>query len=432
MAACRHQDTLALEPGLEIDPQNGRGPRSLLPRGVGSLRSPRIGVYTGPGTSHSWLWFVDLFDRRSLNDVVFLDDEYVRGGLLHGLDVFVVSGGDTFGVARALGREGARAIETFIRTGGVYVGSCAGAYLPMRSSKEYLNWFNFTDIKIANLSKNLPDIKRLKSKACTIYGCGYVFHAVREEVRLRMTGNAPFEGVGEIVAPLYGGAAMVAERPSEVLARYCGFTGKTLFLVDEGEAEKTLMGRAAAITTKMGDGRLFLFGPHFEHPGFPAANELLVKAILWDLRDKPLVPKAAVEEVHFVGEAKKSLLRDIKREISNARIVALGIETFSLQWKIGDKIYEPEKIRVFLEAVWKRLGGLERCGGICMEKGSDTIMADCAGRIVRTLREMKGRLDAGEDTFDLATGLFDALRRFTMVFLEVYFRSVRFLNQEQE
>ncbi len=432
MSACHHQDILDPEPGLGVEPRNGHGSRSLPPRGMGSLRHPRIGVYTGPGTSHSWLWFVDLFDRTSLDDVVFLDDEHVRGGLLHGLDVFVVSGGDTFGIARVLGQEGAREIETFIGSGGVYVGSCAGAYLPLRSSKEYLNWFNFTDIKIANLSKDPPEVKRLESKACTAYGCSYVFHAVREEVRLQMTGSAPFEGVREIVAPLYGGGAMVTDRPSEVLARYCGFTAKTLFLVDEREAEKALVGKAAAITTKMGDGRLFLFGPHFEHPRFPAANELLVKAILWDVREKPLASKVAVEEVRFEGAAKKGLLRDIRREISNARIVALGIETTSLQWKIGNKIYEPEKIRVFLEAVWKRLGGLERCSGIRMEKGSDAMMAGYAGQIVKALREMKGRIDAGEDTFDLASGLFDSLRRFTMVFFEVYFRSVRFLNHEQE
>jgi hypothetical protein len=69
---------------------------------------------------------------------------------------------------------------------------------------------------------------------------------------------------------------MVTGRASDVLACYESFTEKTLFLVDEALAEKTLLGKVAAARTGMGDGSLYLFGPHFEHPHFPMANLLVL------------------------------------------------------------------------------------------------------------------------------------------------------------
>ena len=66
------------------------------------LRYPRIGVYAGSGTSHSWLWFADLFERMGFLDVVFLQEKAVKTKGLAGLDILAVSGGDTFAVAEAL------------------------------------------------------------------------------------------------------------------------------------------------------------------------------------------------------------------------------------------------------------------------------------------------------------------------------------------
>ena len=109
------------------------------------LRCPKIGVYAGTGTSHSWLWFVEIFDRMGFHDLAFLDEYSFQRPLAEELDVLAVSGGDTFAVARGLGPEGAKNLESFVRTGGLYIGSCAGAYLPLNSSKEYLNSFNFVD-----------------------------------------------------------------------------------------------------------------------------------------------------------------------------------------------------------------------------------------------------------------------------------------------
>ena len=151
------------------------------------MKYPKIGIFIGSGTSHSWLWFVDLFDRMGFHNLDFLDESAVQKGSLAAVDVLAVSGGDTFAICKALGPSGAREIKAFIEKGGLYIGSCAGAYLPMNSSKTHLHNFNFAAVKITNLSKLLPGCLQLEHKFATAYGCNYIFHPVREAVTLNPT-----------------------------------------------------------------------------------------------------------------------------------------------------------------------------------------------------------------------------------------------------
>ncbi|MGC8659512.1 MAG: BPL-N domain-containing protein, partial [Desulfomonilaceae bacterium] len=412
--------------GIEI--LKGDKEEVLLPPDRYPSRVPRIGLYTGSGTSHSWLWFVDLFDRMFFCDVIFLDEKMVQGGLLKNLDIFAMSGGDTIRIAEGLGAEGAVEIEDFIRAGGVYIGSCAGAYLPLKSSKQYLDRFNFVDIKIANLSKTEPTAIQSSRKATTAYGCDYVYHPVREAVRLSSTRKGPFCGVGNFLAPLYGGPSMMTTNSSEILARYEGFTDKTMFLVDETLAQKTLFGKVAAARSEFGHGALYLFGPHFEHPHFPEANYLVAAAIFWDMKNANVNKIVGDDEVILDGVKKKELLRDIRREISNARIVSVGLEATSVRWAIGCKIYQPEKIRVFLEAIWKRLSTLERLPKIRLSNRTLERITPCACEVTRILREMKSRIDDGLDTLGIAPHFFDSLRRLTMFCLQIYFDSLQLDN----
>ena len=111
------------------------------------LEYPKIGIYTGIGASHSWLWFVELFNRMGFYDLAFLSEDKIKRDGLDSLDVLVMSGGDTFAMAEGLGPESAKKLKDFILKGGLYIGSCAGAYLPMNSPKKHLNLFNYVDVK---------------------------------------------------------------------------------------------------------------------------------------------------------------------------------------------------------------------------------------------------------------------------------------------
>lgn len=389
--------------------------------------NPTIAVYAGQGTSHSWLWFVDLFDRIGLYDLFFLTESTLRRGGLNGVDVLAMSGGDTFTIAAALGEAGAREIERFIRGGGLYIGSCAGAYLPLYSSKEFLNLFNYVPAKITNLTRSLPKALRLKEKFCTAYGCSFIFHPVRESVEVKTNGFAPFGPPRTLLAPLYGGPPMTVSDDDAVLATYSGFTDKTLFLVDRTLAEDTILGKAAVIREKMGAGHLHLYGPHFEHPRFHEANQLLTAAMYWDVRAKtPPGPDMGLQtdETALSGKPAKALIKAIQREISNSRIVAAGLEMQPVRWTIGNKVYDPGKIRVFLEAIWSRLRPMDKAPRLVMRPGQDEAAVHHTASLTSLVRSTKRDLDHGRKRVDTARALFTELRRSCMLVLEIYFRTM--------
>lgn len=388
------------------------------------LHYPRIGIYTGTGASHSWLWFVEVFEKVGFYELFFLDEDDIKNGKIDEIDVLAMSGGDTFSIAEALGARGSEKIQSFIREGGLYIGSCAGAYLPLNSSKTYLNLFNYVDAKITNLTRTLPIAKTNSEKFCTPYGCSFIFHPVREAVRLTPIEVLPFKGVGSLLAPLYGGPSMVVSDQTEVLAHYSDFTDKTIFLVDESLARDTILGKAAVVRKKMGDGHIYLFGPHFEHPRFPLANKLLVDTIYWDSRKRSL-PEESVQQDHMIvqGIDLKRLIRIIKREISNSRIVAVGLETMPVNWLIGKKVYEPAKIREFLEAIWTRIKRLENADQIIIPAGKDVLLAQSVLEIITLLRETKREIDNELAGIESANRVFKLLNKTSKLFLEIYFRS---------
>jgi glutamine amidotransferase-like uncharacterized protein len=400
---------------------NDDKPCCELPEGS---RYPKIGIYTGQGASHSWLWFVEIFDRMGFFDVSFLQETHLKANGLDRCDVLAMSGGDTFAIAKGLGPEGADRLMHFIANGGLYIGSCAGAYLPLNSSKEHLNLFNFVSVRIANLTRTLPEPHRLKEKFCTAYGCSYVFHPVRESVRIATNGFAPFKKVPSLDAPLYGGPPMIAGDSSQVLATYSGFTKKTVFLVDEELASNTVLGKAAVIRQKMGRGCFHLYGPHFEHPRFTTANQLLADAMLWDLRQDPVQASedTALQET-ISGETCRDLVKSIKREISNSRVVAVGLETLPVQWTIGNKVYESAKIREFIEPVWQRIKRIEKLNQLILLPGQAMQLLQAASEATRLLRQVKMDTRRGKDTLHTARNMFEALNRTSTLFLEIYFRT---------
>ena len=395
------------------------------------LRYPKIGVYAGSGTSHSWLWFADLFERMGFLDVVFLQEKAVKTNGLAGLDILAVSGGDTFAVAEALGAQGARQIKAFVEQGGTYIGSCAGAYLPMNSSKPHLNMFNFADVKITNLSKTLPQALRMAHKCSTAYGCDFVFHPIREAVSIKKNDVAPFYGNGTLTAPMYGGPSMVPSANAQVLASYDAFTKKTLFLIDKKIACDTLVGKAAAVRVARGEGFFYLFGPHFEHPHYPDANKLVADAIFWQKEpgnvqsyQTDMDSSTCRDDEILKGTQAKKFIQDIKRELSNSRIVATGMDFLPIQWLIGQKIYEPEKIRVFLESMWKRLKLLSACDQIIVAPGITAMIRQYASEIVIMLRRLKTEIDKKQDTLSLAQAVFERLHTLTILFFNIYFKTI--------
>ena len=389
--------------------------------------SPPIGIYTGRGASHSWLWFVEILDRMGFYHVHFVSERDIVSNALEPLDVLLMSGGDTFAIAEGLGTEGSDKLRSYIEGGGLYIGTCAGAYLPLKSSMDFLNQFNFINVKISNISRRLSETERssFQKYACSSYGCDFVFHVVREDVILEMMNGYQGDGKKEMIAPLFGGPSMLPSEDVEVIATYKGFTKKTKFLVDEGLAKRTLIGNIAVAKKSMGKGHLYIFGPHFEHPGYPWCNLYLGELIRKNPNGRPHTIQKDFSGNRIKGEALRELLKDLKRELSNSRIMASGMDEASTHWLIGNKYYEPEKISVFINTVWNKLKDLESKPGLEMEKESLLQCIEISKGITRELRTIKTEMRKQGETAPLAGNLFSSLRTLSSRFFRLYFEVKR-------
>jgi glutamine amidotransferase-like uncharacterized protein len=395
-----------------------------------------IGIYTGSGASHSWLWFVEILDRMGFYDVHFVDERDILSNALDPLGVLLMSGGDTFAIAEGLGGEGSGKLRSFIEGGGLYIGTCAGAYLPLRSSMGFLNQFNFIDVKISNISRRLSETERhtLQRVACSSYGCDFVYHVVREDVVLEMVNDYQANGKKEIIAPLYGGPSMLPSEDIEPIATYKGFTKKTRFLVKEELAEKILIGNIAVGKKSMGKGHLYIFGPHFEHPHYPSCNLFLAEIICKEQdgrlhqiqKDFSGDPKNRIK-----GETLRELLKHLKRELSNSRIMASGMDDISIHWLIGNKYYEPEKISVFINTIWDKLKDLESMPDLEVDKNLLLRCVEISEGITRELRTIKYEIKEKGDATRLASKLFLNLKTLSSHFFTLYFKIKRDQLQNQ-
>jgi hypothetical protein len=409
---------------------------SFIPSHDYLLSSPPIGIYTGSGASHSWLWFVEILDRMGFCNVHFVDERDIRSNALESLNILLMSGGDTFAVAEGLGGEGSGKLRSFIEGGGLYIGTCAGAYLPLRSSMNFLNQFNFINVKISNISRRLSEPERhlLEKVACSSYGCDFVYHVVREDVVLEMVNDYQANGKKEIIAPLFGGPSMLPSEDIEPVATYKGFTKKTRFLVKEELAEKTLIGNIAVGKKSMGKGHLYVFGPHFEHPHYPSCNLFLAEIIYKVQKGGPANTRKGFSgdsQNQIKGETLRELLRDLKRELSNSRIMASGMDDFSIHWLIGNKYYEPEKISFFINTVWDKLKDLESMPDLEVDKNLLLRCIEISKGITRELRTIKYEIKEKGDATRLASKLFLNLKTLSSHFFTLYFKIKRDQLQNQ-
>ncbi len=388
--------------------------------------SLRVGIYVGEGASHSWTWFVDLMEKYAYGRLSLIEeDDFPR--LAPEQDILLVSGGDTFAVARALEAPGARALEDFLQRGGLYIGSCAGAYLPLHSSKAPLNTFNFVKCRINNLTRDLPPVHQMPLKFSTRYGCDYIYHPVREDVRVRIEEGFPIWGGREVIVPLYGGPPLNLSEDIVPRAFFTGFTERTRFLTEKEIAETVYLGKVAACEKSFGKGRMVLLGPHFEHPWFPEGNDIIHQWIQWHVHpERPAVNTEMNEKLHKKKQrVREGVLtphqKDFKREISNMRIRAHAMTRQSVHWQIGAKVYEPEKILHFVDAIWKRLDGTHSPPSRPHSKGMQEVLVEQAAECNGLLKLLASKVDSMEGSEELAGEMFASLRALAVAFLGVYF-----------
>lgn len=374
-------------------------------------KSLKIGIFIGKGASYSWIWFVKTFDLLDFNDIYFLDESDVLSGELAHYDCFVLPGGDPFQVADGLGEEGLLQVKSCVEGGGTYLGVCAGTYLAITFCDNPMPWLNLVDIPIKNYALDPPEAVRMKYKYLVPYRDGFVYHPVRGSLEVS-TGDEAFK------APLYGGPPMLAPQDIRLLD-YSGFDEKTLYLIEEERAEKTMLGYAAGVKVPVGAGMLYLFGPHFEHPHYPRANQFLYDIL------KTVTPQAdgpaGTATTLLEGDALKRWIKSLRREVSSSRVLANGLT--DLRWKIGEKVWEDEKILYFITELLKLLKDLQKYE--MLPVADPASLERDAKSIHSLLAEIRVRSMDGQETNQQASVLIESTKSLSKGLFEAYFRFKR-------
>ncbi len=299
--------------------------------------SPKLVVYAGTGSSHSWTWLADLLEANAFGDVRFLGGRSFAKSLSDRCSVAVISGGDAYAIASSLSTDGFARLERFIQSGGRYVGICAGSYLPLPTSVPPLSEFNLCSAKIENIVQGLPTSESESPRLSVGYCDRRIIHPVRGEVLLSC-------GDVSVKAPVYGGPIFREPFDERVIGRFSGFTEKTEVQIDAQSAKGMVLGKPAIIETPHGTGRMLLLSPHLEHPLYPEANRLFMGLLR--------LPVDGTHSTAVTQPTADSSKGELSRAVSDLAVSLHGLEGRS--FVIGNKIWDSERFLVLLEAVRMR------------------------------------------------------------------------------
>ncbi len=283
----------------------------------------------------------DLLEANAFGDVRFLDEHSFAQSLSDQCSIAIISGGDAYAIASALSKDGFARLERFIRSGGGYVGICAGAYLPLPTSVPSMSEFNLCSTKIENIVQGLPTSESESPRLSVGYCDRRIIHPVRGEVLLSC-------GDVSVKAPVYGGPIFREPSDERVMGRFSGFTEKTEMQIDAQSAKEIVLGRPAVIETQHGKGRMLLLSPHLEHPLYPEANLLFMGLLR--------LPVGGDQSTAVTQPAADSSKGELSRAVSDLAVLLHGLEGRS--FVIGNKIWDSERFLVLLEAVRKRFASL--------------------------------------------------------------------------
>jgi glutamine amidotransferase-like uncharacterized protein len=292
-----------------------------------------VNVYAGKGSSHSWTWLADLFESASRYDVRFLDSRGFSESLRDASAAAIVSGGDGFAIASAIGATGFSRLKGYIHSGGTYVGICAGAYLPLHSSLDPFSKFNISSTRIENIDTS-PSPERTSSPRFGVsYGSCAICHPVRGEVIVSI-------GEEALEAPIYGGPIFREPSRDEVVARYSGVTARSEFQIQRDLAVRMIEGKPAIIRARHGDGQLLLLGPHLEHPRFSHANAKFLSML-------------GIQHGPRANMSSKTKNLGLARAVADLKVATLGLENRS--FLVGNKLWDGGRFLELVRAIERRL-----------------------------------------------------------------------------
>ena len=191
--------------------------------------------------------------------VSFANGKEIGEGALDGADMVVHSGGSGESQFFGLGEKGVAAERAFVQKGGLYHGTCAGAFLVLEETRRKRN-------QMVPFKPDDPERYRGGAKV---------------ELDFTEAGRAALGLKEPRMVNYRGGPAMIPGKPVEgadmqVFAYYGGKMEK----IEKPEADvRGMAGKAAIVAGTFGKGRVFICGPHPE--GGRHTQDIFYKGLEW-------------------------------------------------------------------------------------------------------------------------------------------------------
>ena len=176
--------------------------------------------------------------------VTFASGKEIGEGALDGADMVVHSGGSGESQFFGLGEKGVAAEREFVKKGGLYHGTCAGAFLVLEETRRKRN----------QMVPFKPDDPELYRGGATV------------ELDFTEAGLVAMGQKGPRMVRYHGGPAMIPGKPVEGAdMKVFAYYGKKMEKIEKPKADvRGMTGKAAIIAGTFGKGKIFICGPHPE------------------------------------------------------------------------------------------------------------------------------------------------------------------------
>ena len=220
-------------------------------------------------------------------------DDVIRGQLTTDkFDVLLIPGGFAQNTLDALGKTGGERVRAFVRSGGGYVGICAGAYLGCKGWLDVLPECSGGGLPALvprpEINQRRGRLERTVNILISTQVRGRSDDCSSSGSRSSSTRRAAGRGGMSVVSRYANGPLLRATGSARVAATFASdFTRNVR--KKRGDAEELprgVMPRHASIVLGENGGRVVLISPHLED-GEPAARRLLRACVRWAAKTAP-------------------------------------------------------------------------------------------------------------------------------------------------
>ena len=223
----------------------------LLRRKHNTSQSIRVAIYSGKGVVAGSLTTIKNIINTEGYDVQELDIQSIRNRKLSDYDLIVVPGGLSNEMAEALGSDGREAIRQFVRSGGGYIGICAGAYLASSTFERFLCLVN---VKTNHYQEYMPRIGMQEQRQL---GGGSADMSFSPEGQ-NLFSQEEYGAIDYINGPIFIDAGRLDLPPFLTLATYQSDIYQYYF------QQGTMPNTPAIVAGQFGNGSVILFSSHPE------------------------------------------------------------------------------------------------------------------------------------------------------------------------